>query len=224
MAVAIAGTPAIVDGGGSYTAETGSNRLVVWTFGAVKSNENPPALTGVTFGAVAMTLGVTVISADQTYALASFWYIKEADIPGGSNAFTPSWSVTPNDTLYQGYAWTLTGVDQTTPVVDTDGAFGTASSSLTGSGLTVTADGIALAHATKNEDADNFNTPAGYTKASLGNYSFSGHGVTLRKLITGAGTESPNVTFTSANAALALISIQAVSAGGSILRQMLAHH
>lgn len=213
MAVAIAGTPAAVNDGGSYTAEAGSNRLVVWTFGAMKSTENPPVISGVTFGGVAMSLAVTSISAAQAFALTSVWYLKDADIPSGSQALVISWSVEPNDTTYLGRCYTLTGVDQTSPLVDTDGAVGSSVASLQGGGLTVEAAGVVIAHASKSENTDNFNTPSGYTKTSLGNYGFSGHSVVYDRLISGAGTESPSVTFTSANASLSLASFRQVASG-----------
>lgn len=216
MPITIAGTPAVANGGDNYTAETGSNRLVVWTFGAMKSTENAPAISGVTFGGVAMSLAVTSISDSQAFALSSVWYLKHADIPSGAQALVITWSTEPNDTTYLGRCYTLIGVDQTNPLVDTDGAIGSSVASLQGGGLTVEDGGIVIAHASKSNDTDNFNTPSGYTKTSLGNYDFSGHSVVYHKLISGAGTESPSVTFTSANASLSLASFRQVAAGGTI--------
>lgn len=212
----------IVDSGGAYTAAAGSDRLLVWPFGAMKSTETAPVISTVTHGAATLTqAGSSAVSATQSYAFADEWYLKEANIIAGSQTMTATFSVVPNDTTYQGNAYTLTGVDQTTPLVDSDIAVGTAVTGLTSPSVDVEAGGVAIFIVVKDSDSDTFNTPSGYTKVSLGNFGFSGAAAAYSKLITSAGTEAPAITWTGAgNGALKIASFRRVgSTSGLLLRR-----
>ena len=223
MAIAVAGTPAVVDSGGNYTAESGSNRLLPWAFSGMKSTATAPAILGCTHGIAVMTqAGSSAVSADQSYAFADEWYLKDADIPVGANALTATFSVAPNDTPIQGYAMTLTDVDQSNPVVDSDIVIGTGVTGLTSPSVDVEAGGFVFFIVVKSVDNDTqFNTPSGYTKAGLGNFGFSGSAAVYYKTIPSAGTEAPAITWTgSANGALKIVSFRRVAAA-AVARKLL---
>jgi len=140
MAVAIEGTPVDIDyttssGTDTYTAESGSDRVVVLT---MKNQDFFERTFAPTMGAVSFVEGDFINGEDEN--LVGIWYILEANIPGGaqiidygeSGSFDEGFS-----TLY-----TLSGVDQGTPGVFTnvEGATTTPIVSLTG-----VTDGLALA-------------------------------------------------------------------------------
>lgn len=207
----------IVDDGSSYTAATASNRLLVWALTGMKSTETPPAISSVAHGAAGLThAGASAVSADQTYAFADQWYLPHASILSGAQTMAATWSAAPNDTPSQGNAFTLSDVHQTTPVVDSDIVVGTGVTGLTSPSVDVEAGGAVIFIVAKSTDSDTLNTPAGYTKVALGNFGFSGYAVAYSKLITGAGTEAPAITWTgSANGALNIVSYRKTAAAGT---------
>lgn len=121
MAVSILGTPSNLVEAGTYTAETGSNRLLVICSGVEQaSGAGALSCTAMSFGTASLANG-KIISAKETQTtgtqkvLAGIWYIKEADIPAGSNAISATFTSDPG----AGHAfvlYTLDGVDQSNPV------------------------------------------------------------------------------------------------------------
>jgi len=112
MAIALEGTPSVIVDGGSYTAETtGSDRLVV--FSCAGHIGGDVLCTGADMGAQAATEGK--LPAAGRKAPTGLYYIKEADIPTGSQTITLSVSAGSLDDS-QITCYTLSGVDQTTPI------------------------------------------------------------------------------------------------------------
>lgn len=205
-----------VDSGGTFTAGSGSNRVLVWAFSGTRGGAGAPAITGATFGGEPMTQAVFAVNTTQRYNASTIYYLLEADIPSGSQTATATWDGgTPVDDTVQGQMYTLSGIDQTDPVVDIDSAVGETATSLTGSGLSIVTDGVAIAIGSKSEDGDSWNTPSGYTKVYLGTFDFSGSAVAYSKLTTSTTSESLAVTFSAANGATAWVAFRPVSAGST---------
>ena len=103
----IIGTPALFVAGGNYTAESGSDRLVVVAVAKEVTASAP--FTSVTFGGVAMTsLAQSVSTVTTDYPHAEIWYLPEASIPVGASAIV----VSPTHSTSRGVAYTLGGADQ----------------------------------------------------------------------------------------------------------------
>lgn len=121
MTAAIVGTPALVTGGGNYTAEAGSNRLVVFALAREPSTSATPALSTLTWGGLGLGTGISFVSAVQTSGArirAVIGYVKEADILSGANALDATWSIGMNGAANLFTCYTLSDVDQST-VIDT---------------------------------------------------------------------------------------------------------
>jgi hypothetical protein len=151
MAIAVEGTPSYgVTEAGTYTAETtGSDRLLVICVTA--EDGSTPDITGLTFGGVTCTQVVTKRAggAGGPYPGASIYYLKQADIPGGAQAAAATFDSDPMTTGPYFDFFTLSGVDQTTPVDDFASASLDNSSGANYAGLlaldATTADGLAFA-------------------------------------------------------------------------------
>jgi len=101
----------------AFTAQTGSNRLMLIAVGGwVPGTSTDTTISSITYGAQAAT---EVVNRDVTPAEVGFglFYIKEADIPAGSNQLTVNWSF--NSRSCTAVVLELAGVDQTTPVPTT---------------------------------------------------------------------------------------------------------
>jgi hypothetical protein len=204
MAVSIVGTPLAINDGTSYTAETGSDRVVCVVVGVEEFN----AVTfAPTYGGVAFVQGAFIEGADRSYMYIG--YILEANIPAGSNAFAlvPSAAVDETD----GVIYTLSGVDQSTvgtgTTLDSDPA--TASPVLN---LTGVADGAAVA-IYEHEATSPITVDGTWTTDSLN--AGSGHKVYVANKTTTAGatTFSPT-TGVSVQGVLGSYVFDPVSASG----------
>ena len=115
--------------GSSITAAAGSDRLILAMFTHTSGGTGPLSLT-LSMGAQAFTLAGALGSTTGSIAKAHFFYIKEADIPSGSQAI--SWTsdqpiATPVIVLME-----LTGVDQSTTI----GGVGAAEATLSNASTT----------------------------------------------------------------------------------------
>ncbi len=103
---------------GSYEVPAGSNRLLI-LITAWESTDGLKTIDAVTFGGVSMTQAET---SPFLYFLnmavgVDIWYLKEADIPTGSQSFDITYSASVQGSIH---AWaTYENVDQTDPIVDT---------------------------------------------------------------------------------------------------------
>jgi len=133
--MSILGSPTAVTGGGTYTAETGSNRLVVFSIGRRCTNTGSPELpsiTEITWGSLSLTGGTILLAKNASVtnggnSIAGIYYVKEADIPGGAQTIAVTYDRTMNgsDLII---AFTLGGMNQSSPV-DGSGSTQTAAGS-----------------------------------------------------------------------------------------------
>ena len=114
MAVSVLGTPSVqLASGGSYTAETGSNRAVVF---CDNSEHGATPITGISLGGVSATKAVDLdVQGAGVDVYSGIWYILEASIPSGSQTLAITGGNVDSVTVM-----TLDGVDQTSPVTITD--------------------------------------------------------------------------------------------------------
>jgi hypothetical protein len=89
------GTPAIIESEGTYTAEAGSNRLVVFAVGAHGSTGTSVQPTELLFGSVKATLIRQRRTAANSYAGMSVFVIPESVIPSGAQTVAALFSPTP---------------------------------------------------------------------------------------------------------------------------------
>jgi hypothetical protein len=129
MASAIEGTPSYGNAAATaYTAETtGTNRLLVILV-SCEDGSSGPEVTALSFpsGGASLANGQIVKVVESTnaggagpYNTASIYYIKDANIPVGANAPTITYDVGAITSGPFFDYFTLSGVDQTTPVDDT---------------------------------------------------------------------------------------------------------
>jgi hypothetical protein len=236
MSVAVVGTPAapapFTSGtGASYTAGTGSNRVVVLVLEhSSSSGGGTPVYTGVqpTFGGVNMTqVGLLITSTAVRYMCCSMWRLKEASIPAGANTIVASWSDAANN-LNEANAlaaiYTLSGVNQTTPVTSTGSGVGNSVTTVASSSVTSTSNGLVIYGVSFNASTGTgVVLPTGYTTdEAVNSFDFSGFAAAGHKAITSGGTETPSVSWTGAGgAAILAANFQAVAAGGGNSNQPL---
>lgn len=123
MAISILGTPVQVTGGNNYTAETGSNRIVVICLARRTSDTGSnisPAITALSFGSASLANSQVVSAKEVVVGLgantrAGIWFVREANIPSGANAVSATWGSTMSGSdLF--FMFTLGDVDQTSTV------------------------------------------------------------------------------------------------------------
>ncbi len=195
----------------SHTAESGSNRLLVFT--AHAEHNASLTLDGVSYGGKAMT-EVIEKSEDSGgyYAVTGIYILKEDDIADASgSSFSVTWSTTPVRTPEYTSVF-LTGVNQTTPIGDTESAGGT-SSTISTSSLSTSDGDMAILAATCGNLGD-YSTGGGFTEA-LEITVDDGDGVVGYLSATGASV-TPSVTHSNVNRhSLVGIVVQADSSGSS---------
>jgi hypothetical protein len=127
--MSIAGAPTSINNGGSYAAEAGSDRIVVIA-PHIGNTGAAATITGVTWGSLSLGAGITQAiqygEVGSEWGLSGIFYVKEADIPVGSEAISITVSAGTVDEISLS---TLTGRDQTTPVRETGSAETTSTSS-----------------------------------------------------------------------------------------------
>ena len=111
-----------ITGGGTYTAGAGSNRLVVIALARrmAGTTTTTPNVTALTWGSRSIGAGITEAvhqaSTSNGRCNAYVWYVKEADIPAGAQTLAATWNVTMGGSGDLFTVYTLSGVNQTTPV------------------------------------------------------------------------------------------------------------
>jgi len=114
MAIAKLGFAEIAEGG-TYTPEAGADFLVF--SGAGESSFSSRQIVGMTFGGVTCTQAV--YASLNNSVKGGLWYIKAADIPAGTSTLVVDWDGQIHSPFIGG-VYSLSGVDQTTPIADTD--------------------------------------------------------------------------------------------------------
>ncbi len=99
----------------SHTAQAGTNRLLVVT---VEMKDNTSAsISSVTFGGNSLTKATSINVGPGTYVGVHLWYLKEADIPAGSQTLTWTWAAAPDNERWS--VATYENVDQSDPIGNT---------------------------------------------------------------------------------------------------------
>jgi hypothetical protein len=210
------GSPTELANGGSYTAGVGSDRIVLVVITA-KGGNPPAAPTGMTLNGVSLTSIVyDVDNGGNTGKIHSGqFYLKESDIPSGSNTLAWTWGSTPGN-FDRAIVFTLTGVNQTTSIGSTSSANEDSSTTIGSGSLTVSVDDLVLCHCTVASGPVTIIDPSGYDNdinINSSTYDFNDQSV-AHKIITSAGTESPAFTISSANGGVATFSVIKAAAGG----------
>jgi hypothetical protein len=213
MAVAVEGTPSYaVSEAGTYTAETtGTNRLLVICITGEDSG-TPDINTDVTFGGVVCTPVVEKRAGGATgpYQTTAIYYLKQADIPAGAQAIAVDYD---SGALTDGPffdCFTLSGVDQTTPVDDfASSSLDNVPGTTLGGQLaldTNTVDGLAFALIAITTSASTFsNWGTGWSElqdTALGGSYRRG----LATAVTSGATTTPDPTFSSSQSFAAGVS------------------
>jgi hypothetical protein len=105
----------------SYTVPEGNNRLLVFVT-AIETDDGNRTIGPVSFGGASMTFsGASAwmqAGATQNYIKIEIWYLKEADIPSGSQSFDVTYTPALSD-LRKVHTWaTYQNVDQDNLIVD----------------------------------------------------------------------------------------------------------
>jgi hypothetical protein len=100
-----------------YTAGAGNNRLLVFVTGF--ENDGDTDITNVTYGDVDMIPAVEDLTSSTGFmARVEIWYLRDEDIPSGSNDFVVTYFAgAPSQPMHA--AATYQGVDQVNPIVNT---------------------------------------------------------------------------------------------------------
>ncbi len=221
MAVAIAGSAEIAESatGGhptTYTAAAGSNRLLLCLFDAEDTGNT---IVSIKFGTTVMTEGLAFYESaqdSQTFA----YYLKEADIPAGAQAIDVTWGgANADDPEWVGMIYTLTDVDQTTPVDDSASENEASATTWTGPSVTSTDDGavFALCGTGSNHSAASSITTANWTTDAV-DYNISGYDAMFgHKFVTTGAAETPVADWngTAETGVFGMLAIAVVAAAGA---------
>jgi hypothetical protein len=208
MAASVLGTPVAADNGSTYTAESGSNRVLVFVGGS--SSDGAKTVTSITFGGVAMTQAAFLSSDIAGYECNSgLWYIKEESIPSGSQTLSITWSGGLNNS--SGCLMTLGGIDQTASMVvgtaTGDANSGSPANPLSSS-IAVAAGDLGVFGAVVSAQYFTLNTPAGthgtYTE-HVETYEASCSTAASSCVYTSGGAEQPTITFDAGVVAAVLV-------------------
>lgn len=204
----------------------GVNRAVVLALAHSSSSGNgSPVYTGVqpTYNGINMLqAGSFIVNSAVRYMAASFWYALEANLPGTAQTIVASWSDATNH-LNEADAlatiWTLSGVNQSSPVSATDSGNSNSVTTISGSGLAATSGGMVLFNAAFNPASSvGVTGPTGYTQdMTPTSFDFSGFAMSGHKAIGSAGTETPSVSWSgAATAAILTANFQQAVANTSV--------
>lgn len=204
----------------SYTADTGSDRLLVWLTGSESTAGQSALATDVQYNSVSLTevAGAQIVDSDSS---AGIWYMLDASISAGSHSLVTTYANSVGGGRHNA-VMTITGVDQTTPVQDS--SFNSQASSLTVSdSVTAVADGfsVAIGNYARGPASTNVISGTGWTArtsypgASSSSYATgtavegSGGTSTATHTVTGAAANRTNyislVTFAPAGGAPAAV-------------------
>jgi hypothetical protein len=194
VTAAIAGTPVDIDAGDPYIAESGADRLVVF-IGVAEANTAARTLDSFTWGGAAFTLAAAVqVTSSAQYLYLVCGYIKEANIPAGSNATAATWSGTMNGPAPAGVMFTLTGVDQDSPVSTSQFAEAIADTSVTVNATSADRSVVLFAAGADNASIAWDSLPTGFTVDRQDNTTDFAVGVFSKAVATG-GSESMKAGF-----------------------------
>jgi hypothetical protein len=149
------GTPSVIETGGTYTAETGSNRLAVFAVGAEGATTSACETSALTFGGVNATLIRQRDTASNTYNGVSVYVIPESSIPSGAQTVSATFVGSPANSFI--ICLTLENADQSV-VYDgsTDNAANSSAAELSWTLATNNSGGLGLCFAAAANDTVQF--------------------------------------------------------------------
>lgn len=179
----------------THTAEAGSNRLLVLT-AHVEDNDADISLDSVTYGGQSMTKVVErEVQESSTRAYVVAYVLDEAGIAAASgNAFSPSWSSTPDDVAYSSVF--LAGVDQDDPTGASDSDGTTSSSTISTSSLSTNEGDMVIVVGTAG-NSGSYSLNNGFTQAIELTIP-SADGVAGYK-VADSSSETPSITHSNPN-------------------------
>ena len=186
---------------GPYTVPAGSERLLVFATGFEEASDNQTTITNVTYGGVSMTRAVEHFSYSSPLTLRTgIWYLKDSEIPSGSNSFVVTYS--PSDPGRNLHAYALfTNVNQLNPVVDADsGTVASSATISTDNPFNVVAGGMSVSAVVSNVPGsyDNNSWGTGWTEGTDQASGFHSVGTANSGLYGSDTTDSGTATFDSA--------------------------
>lgn len=138
-------TPGASQAGTAFTAATGSNRLIVFIVFFQQPNSSPASSVTFALGAQSATSAVTATFGNTGRPGAAIFYIKDVDIPAGSNAPTATFNNSVDACAI--FTSELSGVDQATTVAGAANSTGVGSTSESTSGTTTADNSLVLSSA-----------------------------------------------------------------------------
>jgi type II secretory pathway pseudopilin PulG len=178
----------------THTAETGSNRVLIFTAHAEENgNIN---LNSVTYGGQTMTKVIDeIVTSTGYYAYVAAFILNEAGIAAAtSDTFVPTWSTTPDNVEYGSVF--LQNVDQTDPIGASASNTTTSSDTLATTALSTNEGDMVILAATCGNTGD-YTLNNGFTE-TLEHDMASSTGVSGYKTADGSN-ETPSVTHSGAN-------------------------
>ncbi|MCZ7646853.1 MAG: C25 family cysteine peptidase [Planctomycetota bacterium] len=181
----------------NYTAAAGSNRALIYALAVEDTGSGTPNLSQVRYGGILMQRAANrLVNANGGENLIEIWYLLEASIPSGSNAFALTWTTAPNDAdrFAQG-AVTLGGVDQSSPVRASSTNTSTSATVNTGN-FAVDAGDIALVGISSGDDGNgNYTMASGYALGVDDEADNTMRIGAFTRAVTASGNENPTFTF-----------------------------
>lgn len=204
--VAFVSADSDIDNGETYTAGAGSNRVVIYTPHAVLAG----TLIDLQSGTFDAPLNIRAEAREDTGTAGrslAILDVLEASIPVGANALTATYDNAPGND--EGTAITLSGVNQSSPVSDSDVVTGFAVDTSCALSVTVSNGDMVIAAAGSTND---ISQPAGYTSVRNDTVGVPDTSV-VYKAISAGGTE--NLTFTAASGVFGCAAVVYSSASSS---------
>jgi hypothetical protein len=193
--IAVSGTPTEeAVSTSSVTPEAGANRLVLW--GAAARSTTTSAATDCIVSATYNAVSAPIAGTAQCYnntgvAMLSnaLFYAKEANLPGGAANYVVTFNgTTPAN--FRGAAMTLTGVDQSTTVQDTDVLTGSVNSDPHTLSVEATEGGMAVWTSICTNDYDETELATEGYSIAFEDETGANNYLMAYKPITSTGTES----------------------------------
>jgi hypothetical protein len=196
---------------GSYAVPDGTDRLLV-LITAWESAGGLRTITGVTFGGVAMTQAETAYdegSTSNNVVGVDIWYLKETDIPAGSQSFDITYD---GATGAQVHAWmTYENIDQNNPIVDHNTDADTDPVEAT---VNVLAGGMSVAGAINGITGDSYTWGNGWAETTDEDYTGQVLSTAEHPTATaGTDTASADVSPNNSWQALAVVSLRPAGTG-----------
>lgn len=219
------GTPAVIENEGTYTAETGSNRLAVFAVGAEGSTTSACETSDLSFGTVKAQLIRQRDTDSSTYAGMSVYVIPEASIPSGSQTVTATFVGSPTNSFI--ICLTLGDADQSIAFDgSTDNAVNSSAAELTWTLAINNSGGLGLCFAASSNSVAgiSLSTADGWTEvldAAEGAATLYWLG---EKALTGASTTAGITPSASSSTALVAVAFRPLGIASTIAARAAAYY